>query len=196
MRNEIVLTTKGFLEKRLDESQQGVIENLKLFLEARTSETMINAARNVVSELFGAASVLKFSEEVIGHFEAGHLHIPSNLNDHTGILYNLLRISVPGTIFSKLVKTYISITPHSAGPERAVSCYNTLKSKKQSSLARKTINNRMYISLNSPGTAHFDPRPAVARYLQMKDRRVKNPDPELYKKKKFTQKFFSKESNV
>jgi len=43
----------------------------------------------------------------------------------------------------------------------------------------------MYISLNSGGTAHFDPRPAVAKFLMKKERRVSAPDKELYQSRDF-----------
>ena len=42
----------------------------------------------------------------------------------------------------------------------------------------------MSISMNSTGTAHFDPRPAVVKFLEKKDRRNKFPA-ELYKEKVF-----------
>ncbi|KAL4135818.1 hypothetical protein QTP88_007405 [Uroleucon formosanum] len=53
----------------------------------------------------------------------------------------------------------------------------------------------MYIALNGIGTALFDPRPAVAKFLESKERRRKLPDPDLYKNQEFIQKFFSIDSN-
>lgn len=45
-------------------------------------------------------------------------------------------------------------------------------------MTRETANLRMNVGLNSRGTAHFDPRPAVASFLQAKEpfRRTKLPD--------------------
>jgi len=53
----------------------------------------------------------------------------------------------------------------------------------------------MYISLNSGGTAHFDPRPAVAKFL-MKKHRVSAPDKELYQSRDFVKNFFSTDSTI
>jgi hypothetical protein len=53
------------------------------------------------------------------------------------------------------------------GPERAVSVHTTLKTAKQSSYSREAINSRMYIALNGEGTALFNPRPAVAKFLEI-----------------------------
>ena len=102
---------------------------------------------------------------------------------------------MPGTIFAKLVQAFLSLTPHSIGPERAVSCHTILKGPKQSRYSRDAINSRMYISLNSGGTAHFDLRPAVAKFL-MKERLVSAPDKELYQSRDFVKKFFSTDSTV
>ena len=48
----------------------------------------------------------------------------------------------------------------------------------------------MSISTNSTGTAHFDPRTAVVKFLEKKDRRNKFPA-ELYKNRQFVKKSFS-----
>lgn len=74
--------------------------------------------------------------------------------------------------------------------------HTILKTNKQSSYSREAINSRMYIALNGTGTALFDPRPAVAKFLESKERRRKLPDPDLYKSQEFIQKFFSIDSNL
>ena len=194
VRNEMVLSVKEFLSQRLHLDQENIVKNMKAFLESRNSDSMIKASRDVVEELFGSNAVKIFSQEVISLFAAESLPAPSNLNNLTGILYHFLRVSERGTYFSKLVETYISLTPHSSNAERAVSYHTALKGPKQSSLSREAINSRMYIAINSPGTAHFDPRPAVARYLREKERRIRLPDSELYQNEFFTKRFFSKET--
>ena len=63
---------------------------------------------------------------MIGHFESGTLPIPEiQSSSGTAQLYHLLKISVPGTIFGKLVSSFAALSPHSIGPERAVSCHTT-----------------------------------------------------------------------
>jgi len=69
--------------------------------------------------------------------------------------------------------------------------YEKLKSDLRSSMLRETANNRLCIALNSPGTAFFDPKPAVADFLTKKDRRLHEPDSDIYKKREFVAKFFS-----
>jgi len=44
--------------------------------------------------------------------------------------------------------------------------------------------------------AHFDPRPAVAKFFMKKERRVSAPDKELYQSRDFVKKFFSTDSTV
>ena len=97
---------------------------------------------------------------------------------------------VPGTVFSKLVQTFITLTPHSIAPEHAVSCHTILKGPKQSCYSREAINSRMYI--DSIGTAHFGPIPAVAKFLQKRERRYSQPDKNVYKNRDFARKFFAK----
>lgn len=196
VRTEIVSGAKEYLSQRLDLEQEDTVKQIKIFLEGKTVEQMINSTRKVVEGLFGIESVTKFSDEVIGHFASENLPVPGNITDGTGKLYHVLKISQPGTVFSKLVQAYLSLTPHSICPERAVSCHTILKGPKQSSYSREAINSRMYIALNSGGTAHFDPRPAVAKFLQKKQRRYRVPDKELYQDRHFVKKFFAKGSSV
>jgi len=94
------------------------------------------------------------------------------------------------------VQSFISLTPHNVGPERAISVHTTLKTNKQSSYSREAINSRRYIALNGIGTALFDPKPAVAKFLESKERRRKLPEPDLYKNQEFIQTFFSIDSNL
>jgi hypothetical protein len=54
----------------------------------------------------------------------------------------------------------------------------------------------MYIALNSRGTAHFDPRSAVAKFLMKKERRVSAPYKELFQNRDFVKKFFSPDAEV
>ena len=201
VRNEIILTSIEFLTQRLDEDQKTVVQRIQAFIGARAATTMIDVARKTVENLFGSEAVAPFCDEVIGHFESGNLPVPeiqssSSTYSGTAQLYHLLKISVPGTIFSKLVCSFAALSPHSSGPERAVSCHTALKGPKQSCYSREALNSRMAIALNSCGTAYFDPRPSVARFLEKKNRRMRLPDKELYRNRDFVKKFFSMDSCV
>ena len=48
----------------------------------------------------------------------------------------------------------------------------------------------MYIALNGTGTALYDPRSAVAKFLESKERRRKLPDQDLYRNQEFIQNIF------
>lgn len=137
-------------------------------------------------------SLMKWSATV-SLFVSGKLPPDLELKNSTAKLYHYLKVSEPHSIFSKLVQSYISLTPHSIGPERAVSVHTILKSDKQSNYSREALNSRMIIALNGKGTAHYDPRPAVIEFLERKERRQKLPDNELYKDQEYIKKFFSKD---
>ncbi|KAL4148449.1 hypothetical protein QTP88_002689 [Uroleucon formosanum] len=196
VRKEIVLSCKEFLSQRLAVDQENIIERMNKFIDARSSTDTIQAGRTDVLNLFGEHAVSCFTDDVISLYAADKLPPPLEMNNSTAKMYHFLKVSTQSSIFSKLVQSFISLTPHSAGPERAVSLHTTLKTSKQSSYSREAINSRMYIALNGIGTALFDPRPAVAKFLESKERRRKLPDPDLYKNQEFIQKFFSIDSNL
>ena len=56
-----------------------------------------------------------------------------------------------------------------------------------------TRNARLMIALNGTGTAHYDPRPAVQEFLKMHERKHGAPDLELYRNRKYMEKFFRQE---
>lgn len=107
---------------------------------------MISSVQCDVEGLFRKNNVSEFSDEIIGLYASESLPVPQDITDSTGKLYYYLKISVSKTIFSKLVQAYISLTPHSCGPERAVSCHIILKTNKQTAYSREAINSRLFIA--------------------------------------------------
>ena len=101
-----------------------------------------------------------------------------------------------GTTLSRLMQTYLLLTPHSIAAERVISHHNNIKSQKRSTLSRQTINRRLIISLNELGTAFFDPREAVAKFMTSKNRRNRTPDYELYTNREFVKRFFANGRNL
>jgi len=63
--------------------------------------------------------------------------------------------------------------PHSADCKRLISAYNRLKTDSRCRLDNETVKNYLYILLNMPPLANYDPRPAVTYWLQEKSRRHK-----------------------
>jgi len=57
---------------------------------------------------------------------------------------------------------------HASG-ENHLSHYNNIRSSHRLSMSLETVNDRLAISLNGAGTAHFDPRPCVAEFLIAKE---------------------------
>ena len=88
-------------------------------------------------------------------------------------------------ICKKLLGSLIALTPHSMGTERAVSHFNMVMSSHRLSMAEDTVNSRLLVSLNGVGTASYDPRPAVAKFLTSKDRRDRQADPSVYAEREF-----------
>jgi len=74
---------------------------------------------------------------------------------------------------STAVVRIIAAKPHSADVERIISYYNVLKTCKRSSLSPETIKNSLYIKINMPVVAEFDPQPAVLKWLNSKKRHSK-----------------------
>ena len=108
----------------------------------------------------------------------------------------MIRHVEKGTTLSKLVQTYLLLTPHSIAPERVISHHNNIKSQIRSTLSRQTINRRLIISINGLSIAFFDPREAVAKFMTSKNRRNRTPDYELYTNREFVKRFFANDNNL
>lgn len=98
--------------------------------------------------------------------------------------------------FRFLLGALLVSAPHNMGTERVVSHYNRVQSLHRRSNDLETISERLVISINSSGTAHFDPRPAVVKFLTKKERRFRPADFSLYRECDFVKKFFRTESRV
>lgn len=181
-----------FLQQRHDCEQKNIINRFKLFLNTQNATGMIPSVRYDVEKLFNTINLSQFSYEAIGLYAAENLPAPRNITYFTEKLYYYSKITTPNTLISKLVQTYISLTPHSCGPERAVSCHTILKTKNQSNYSRGAINSRLFLDLNSCGTAHFVPRPSVLRFEEKKQHQYKLLDELAYKDHVYTKKFFKK----
>jgi len=70
------------------------------------------------------------------------------------------------------VARIIAAKPHSADVECIISYYNVLKTYKRSSLSPETIKNSLYIKMNMPVVAEFDPQPAILKWLNSKKKGI------------------------
>ena len=105
----------------------------------------------------------------------------------------------PGTATREtkmMLGAFLSLIPHSMSTERAVSHFNTIKSPHRMSMKADTVNDRLVIAVKGVGTANYYPKPAVASFLQKKQRRQCLPKTESYVKREFVKKFFRKDDSI
>jgi len=103
VRIEIVRSAKEYLSQRLDKDQDDIVKGLQMFLDATTTQQMIDATRARVTGLFGTDCITQYCDEIIGHFVSGKLPAPDTT---TGKLFHMLKISVPGTIFCQVGRSF------------------------------------------------------------------------------------------
>jgi hypothetical protein len=103
-------------------------------------------------------------------------------------------IQVSQGLLKTLLASFLAVTPHSMVTERVVSHYNRVKTEDRACLKQTTINNVLQISLNGKGTVLFDPREAVAEFLNRKSRRNSQPDTELFKDREYMRKLYRESS--
>jgi len=99
-------------------------------------------------------------------------------------------------VLQYLLGSFLVVSPHGMGTERVVSQHNKLNSIQRASLCNETVNDRLIIYVNGAGTASYDPRPAVAAFLQKKDHRYRESQTDVYQHKDFIRKFFRVDSSV
>ena len=93
-------------------------------------------------------------------------------------------------LVQNLLSAIIVVSPDSMTVERSVSTHNILYSKLRTSTQQSTLKSRRLIAWNGVPTSNYDPRPAIARFCQKKDRRESRPNVETYKNRDFVSKFF------
>lgn len=166
--NEIVLSLCNFLGDRFgDAYEKDTINTLAAFISFDRNIDMQKFHMLICADLDLEALSLEY-EEVIS------LDISTKLQD----------LSLSGKV-QKLAKSpdYSNITiamarilaakPHSADVERLISCSNILKSPERSRMTVETENYHLYIHFNMPALDEWNPRPAVLRWIQEKDRRTR-----------------------
>ena len=93
-----------------------------------------------------------------------------------------------------MVKEFLSailvVAPDSMTVERCFSTFNILFSKGRSSTSQPTLFERLIIYWNGVPTAKFDPRQAVTKFFNAKERREARPSVYIYKEREFISKFF------
>ena len=111
------------------------------------------------------------------------------LKDYGVRLYHMLRGSKEPV--SGFLSSFCVICPHSMTVERCVSTYNMLYSNFRTSSSEDSLVNRLLIYWNEAPTACYDPRPAVQKFLLVKERKMKLPTVSTYVERELVKKFFN-----
>lgn len=128
IRLEIILALTNFLKTRINDEQLGQIKNIKDFIRCQNMQEMVKIGSSVISTLFGNDTVTAFADEICGHFASEKLPLTYTEEcDDTARLYALLNMSKPNSPLSCLIQAYLTVSPSSCAPERAVSCHNLTK---------------------------------------------------------------------
>jgi hypothetical protein len=184
IRNEIVLSAINFLEQRLDLEQEKIMQLAKSLCVAQTPSEFIDA-----SECFqGFVDRNQFADAVFEQFDIIRPSTDITLNDYSVRLFYMLRRS--SGLVKKVLSALCVTCPHSMTVERIVSTHTKLYGSLRTSSSLSTLQSRLLIYWNGVCTAEFDPRPAVSRFLQKRERREKYPDVAVYKGRDFIKNFF------
>lgn len=150
VRLELIMAAINFLEERLDDEQDVLINSMKGIANAQSAIELIKIARPLVAHLFGEHNVQEFAEDVISFFASSD-RMFSNNDSITAKIFEMLKKTVKGSLLNRLIQAFIITSPHSMITERAVKHHTLLKSDIRSSLSRSAINDRLTIALNSSG---------------------------------------------
>ena len=170
--------------------------------EDNTIKAMMNILKSTdVSSFIDASKVLfpmmpenfdagEFTKEAVEIFDCMRPNSYIKEDDYTIRILHMIRES-KGYV-QLLLSSMLVVCPHSMTVERVVSLHNILKSDRRESTELETLNHRLYISMNGPGTAQYDPRPAIIQFFKDKSRRQSSTSLDSYKMQFFAAKFFGK----
>jgi len=149
------------------------MNHFKHILQATSCHDLIEAGRPLIEDLF-PHELQHFADSVCDSWQAisDLKHLP--IGTDTGcVLSTRLRQLIPVSkgCLKKFLSAMMSLAPHSMQVERIVSHYNNIRSSHRLSMSLDTVTDHL-LALNGVGTAHFDPRPCVAKFLSDKERRT------------------------
>ena len=198
IRQEIVLSSINFLKDKVNDEQAETLKTAKALCVAGSAAEIISVGENLLSNLF-PNEVSEFADSVCESWplidQIPTLPANSDIGSCTSTRLKKMFVVSKGPL-KKLLGTLIVATPHSMQVERVVSSYNIVKSDHRDGTKLATINKRLNIALNGCGTAYFNPRPSVIKFLQIKNRRERKPEAELYKERFYMKSFFEKDNVI
>lgn len=201
IRSKVARKARDFVGQRLDVECEKSMESMKNILTAPTCETLIDHSVESLKQFIRSDEEDKISQLVSDICEQWPVlkDVQTLDTSDVGCKYSVrLRqlFSKSTGIFQWLLGIFAVACPHSMATERVVSHYNEIKPISRQNMDLTTVSQRLTISMNGSGTAHFDPRDAVAAFLQKKERRFRPADTEIYKTHDFTRKFFRVDTTV
>lgn len=185
IREEILASLEKFLTVRFS-SDENLLAVIKPFAELNSTADLTQLHALVAPDLDLASLFTQFTEMC----EYPHVETYRKLS-----LKNLLLLLSKSTDASNAYKELIIVllriyaaTPHSAYVERCISASNLLKTQQRSRLLVETENKYLYIRFNKPDLENWKPRPAIASWINAKNRRNRDITPENTTSRK--QKYF------
>ena len=211
IRKDIVQTAKEQISKRLNIENEWTVEIIKKLVTANTLESLVKHSVDALKSFFMDDDEFDHETNLRNREQTQKLvsdireqwpvlkAVPTLDTTDVGCQYSVrLRQMFQKSTgqFKFLLGALLVSTPHNMGTERVVSHFNRAVSIHRRATSIETESRRLAISINSPGTATFDPRPAVVKFLTRKERRFHPADLELYKNCPFVNKFFRTETMV
>ena len=192
IRIEITSSAKNFLSERLHPEQEEILLSMSELLSASTLGKFVEKGIGMTQRLFPGEEgrlAAECCEQWDKIEKVPHLPEGSDIGCKLSVRLRKLLPITDGTV-QKVLAAIGSMSPHSMQTERMVSHQNIIVEDSRTNKTEDTINARLLIALNGVGTAHYDPRPAVAHFLSARERRNRQPDFETYSRRKFVRKFF------
>ena len=170
-----------YLSERMHLEQEDVIKDMKGLVISRNLGSFIEHGVRVVRRIF-PNEASDFADGAAEQWE-NMLNVPF-LPDGCDLGCKMtvrLRQLLPVTTSSvqKVLASLACMRPRSMQTERIVNHHNLVVDNHSTSMGEDTRNVCLMVALNGVGTAYFNPRPAVIKFLE-KTRRCRAPDWDIY----------------
>ena len=164
---------------QFDSTLNQCIDSVSSFINfTATSDDIRNVHSNIVPDLELAIIADEYADIQISQTQSRNVKSaqPAKqvLSDLCfGATSDTVNVNQPSELAVTLSRILVC-KPHSADCERIISAYNRLKTFLRTSLDRDTISDYLYVHVNMPVVCNFDPRPAVWKWMNEKERRAKD----------------------
>lgn len=168
VKNETIQSLKNFLKTRFDENEEKMISSLEKFSKFDPEVDLQDIHKCIGSDLDLSDLQIQFSEILSLGLDKEMINF--SLIEKIKALLKAKEYEVVVTVLARIA----AAKPHSADVERLISANNILKSAHRCSLDVKTENLYLYVYFNMPTLELWDPRPAIVKFIELKNRRKKD----------------------